>query len=150
MSESQEEWNRRRDDDRNRKIDDEMKTCNEIRVRLEEHDKVQQKEIDHTKSEVSELYDYKNDIYRKITENKANAATVKDHNELAKQVTQLKTEKKFLPYVVMIISLIGTIISGVYITNKLTRGKYVGKQCSQIEVNERLPVLRSQLSEDNE
>lgn len=127
-----------------------MKACNENRVRLEEHDKAQQKEIDESKSLVSELYDYKNDIYRKITENKANAVTVKDYNELAKSVTQLKTEKKFLPYTVMIISLIGTIISGVYITNKLTRGKYVGKSRSQVEANERLPVLRSEVFEDNQ
>lgn len=132
------------------KVDEDMKQCNEQRVRLEEHDKTQQKEIDEGKSQLSELYDYKNDIYRKITENKSNSATVRDHNELARQVTQLKTEKKFLPYVVMIISLIGTIISGIYITNKLTRGKYVSKSRSQIEVNERLPVLRSELFEDHQ
>ena len=132
------------------RVDADMKSCNEQRVRLEEHDKAQQKEIDISKSELSELYDYKNDIYRKITENKANAATVTDHNELAKQVTQLKTEKKFLPYVVMIVSLIGTIMSGIYITNKLTRGKYVSKSRSPIEVNERLPVLRPEMFKDHQ
>jgi hypothetical protein len=131
------------------RVEGDMKTCNEQRVRLEEHDKTQQKEIDESKSLVSELYDYKNDIYRKITENCANAATVKDHNELAKQVTQLKTEKKFFPYVVMIISLIGTIMSGVYIANKLTRGEHVSKSSHTNETHERLPVLRTPMSEDS-
>jgi hypothetical protein len=126
----------------NRRVDMDMRACNETRVRLEEHDKAQQKELDSHKKELSELYDYKNDIYRKITENKAVAATVLEHNELKTQVTQLKTEKKFLPYLVMIISLVGTIVSGIYITNKLTRGEDVSKSGNKTEVNERLPVLR--------
>lgn len=138
------------EDNWKQRVDADMKSCNEQRVRLEEHDKAQQKEIDTNAEQVSELYDYKNDIYRKITENRANAPTVIDHNKLAKEVTQLKTERKFLPYVIMIISLIGTIISGIYITNKLTRGKYVSKSSSPIEVNERLPVLRSELFKDHE
>lgn len=127
----------------NRRVDIDMRSFNEQRVRLEEHDKAQQKEIDSNKEMLSELYDYKNDIYRKLTENKANAATAKDHNDLVKQVTQLKTEKKFLPYVVMIISLIGTIMSGIYITNKLTRGEHVSKSRSTVETDERLSVLRT-------
>lgn len=131
------------------KVDESMKTCNEQRVRLEEHDKAQQKEIDTNSEQLSELYDYKNDIYRKITENKANAVSHYEHSELKTQVTQLRTEKKFLPYVVMIISLIGTIISGIYITNKLTRGTYVGKSSNQNETHERLPVLRTPMFEDS-
>ncbi len=131
------------------KVDADMKSCAESRVRLEEHDKAQQKEIDHTKSQIDDLYDYKNDIYRKITENKANAAEIKEYNELVREVAQLKTEKKFLPYVVMIISLIGTILSGIYITNKLTGGDNVGKSRSSIEINEGLPVLRPKMPENN-
>jgi hypothetical protein len=131
------------------KVDADMKSCNEQRVRLEEHDKAQKKEIDSNKGELSDLYDYKNDIYRKLTENRANAATTNDHNELKDQVTQLRTEKKFIPYVVMIISLIGTILSGVYIMNKLTRGDDVNKSGNKIEINERLSVLRPELSKDS-
>ncbi len=126
----------------NRRVDVDMRNCNEMRVRLEEHDKSQQKEIDSHKKELSKLYDYKNDIYRKITENKADAATVLQHNDLKHLVTQLKTEKKFLPYLVMVISLIGTIVSGIYITNKLTRGGDVSKSGNTTEIDERLPVLR--------
>jgi hypothetical protein len=131
------------------KVEADMKQCNEQRVRLEEHDKAQQKELDADSELISDLYDYKNDIYRKITENKANAVAHRDHHELKIQVTQLRTEKKFLPYVVMIISLIGTIISGIYITNKLTRGTYVGKSSSANETHERLPVLRTPMLEDS-
>jgi hypothetical protein len=139
--ETRDQWNRR--------LDIDMRRCNETRVRLEEHDKAQQKELDSHKEELSELYDYKNDIYRKITENRANAATVLAHNRLKEQVAQLQTEKKFLPYVVMIISLIGTIISGIYITNKLTRGEHVGKSGNQNEAHERLPILRTPVSENS-
>lgn len=139
--ETRDQWNRR--------VDLDMRSCNETRVRLEEHDKAQQKEIDSNKEEISELYDYKNDIYRKVTENKANAATVTDYNVMKERVTQLQTEKKFLPYVVMIISLIGTIMSGIYITNKFSRGEHVGKSSNKNEAHERLPVLRTPVSKNS-
>jgi hypothetical protein len=131
------------------RVDDDMKACNEQRIRLEEHDKTQQKEIDESKSLISDLYDYKNDIYKKITESKGDSVTQKDHNALAKCVTQLKTERKFLPYVIMIVSLIGTIVSCVYMANRLTRGDNVRESRNKVEVNERLPVLRSEMPENN-
>jgi hypothetical protein len=131
------------------KVDESMKACNEQRVRLEEHDKAQQKEIDTNSEQLSDLYDYKNDIYRKLTENRSNAASIKDHNVLVQEVTRLKTEKKFLPYVVMIISLVATIISGIYITNKLTRREHVGKSSNQDATHERLSVLRSEMPKDS-
>ena len=138
------------DENWKRRVEEDMKSCNENRVRLEEHDKAQQKEIDGGQEQLSELYDYKNDIYRKLTENKANAATIKEHHALAKQVTQLKTEKKFLPYVIMIISLISAIVTVIYATNKLTRGDNVRESKNKVEVNERLSVLRSEVPEDSQ
>jgi len=125
-------------------VDVDMRKYNETRVRLEEHDKAQQKEIDFNKEQLSELYDYKNDIYRKLTESKANSVTPTEFHDLKQKVTELNTEKKFLPYVIMIVSLIGTILSGIVITNKLTRGKHDGKS-DQVETHERLPVLRSDM-----
>jgi GTPase involved in cell partitioning and DNA repair len=132
------------------RIDADNKKCNEARIRLEEHEKSQQKEINENKELISELYDYKNNIYRKLTVLEVDKVDVKDHNSLAKCVTQLKTEKKFLPYVIMILSLIGTIISVVYMTNKFARGVDIGKSRSQVEVNERLPILRSEVPKDNQ
>ncbi len=132
------------------RVEKDMKLCNEHRVRLDERTISQQKEIDTTDGLLSDLYDYKNDIYRKLTENKANAVTVKDHNELATQVTRLNTEKKFLPYVIMIVSLIGTLVTAIYAVNKLTGGENVGKSRNKVEAHERLPVLRSEMSKDNQ
>jgi hypothetical protein len=132
------------------KVEEDMKVCMASRVRLEERDKAQQKDIDEQWKQISDLFDYKNDIYRKITENNASAAKVKDCLELAKAVTVLKTEKKFLPYFVMIITLIVTLASAIYAVNKFTRGEDVNKSRSQNEVNERLPVLRSEMPKDNQ
>jgi hypothetical protein len=103
-------------------VDTDMKVCNEMRVRLEEHDKTQQKEIDESKSQISELYDYKNDIFRKLTTIDANKVSYKEYNALVKCVTQLKTEKKFLPYLVMGISLLASIASVIYVISKLAGG----------------------------
>jgi hypothetical protein len=104
------------------KVDGENKKCNEARVRLEEHEKAQQKEIDNHETLISDLFDYKNDIYRKITENKANAVTKSDFDEVAESVTQLKTEKKFMPWLFVGISIILSIASVVYVITQLAGG----------------------------
>jgi nitrogen fixation/metabolism regulation signal transduction histidine kinase len=131
------------------RVELDMKHCTENRVRLEEHDKAQQKEIDTASEQLSDLYDYKNDIYRKITEDRANAAKIQDYRELATEVTKLKTEKKFLPYFVMVLTLLITIATAIYSVNKLTRGTDVNKSSNKIEAHERLPVLRSEMPENS-
>jgi hypothetical protein len=117
------------------KIEAETRKCLEDRVRLEEQTKSQQKEIDESWKQISELYDYKNNIFQKITGLEAQKVGHKDFNALAKCVTQLKTERKFLPYLVMIVTLIGTIASVVYLTLDANRGKDADKPRSQTEIS---------------
>lgn len=101
-------------------VDKDMKSCNEMRVRLEEHDKNQEKDIAENKELISGLYDYKNNIYKKLTYLEVEKVSVKDHNAMAKCVTQLKTEKRFLPWLVMITSLVVSIASLIFIVSKVT------------------------------
>lgn len=82
------------------KVDSENKKCNEARIVLQEHEKSQQKEIDDHSDLISELYDYKNKIFQKIT--------------------VLEVEKKFLPYLVMILSACATI--GMFVWTILKAG----------------------------
>lgn len=106
-------------------VDKDMKSYNEMRVRLEEHDKNQEKDIAENKELISDLYDYKNNIYKKLTYLEVEKVSVKDHNALAKCVTQLKTEKKFLPWLVMITSLVVSIASLIFIVSKVTHSDKV-------------------------
>ncbi len=86
------------------KVETDMKACNEVRVRLEENDKHQGEKIDKHEELISNLYDYKNDTYRKITFIEANQIGRKEFNTLSKCVNTLKTERKFWPWLVMIVS----------------------------------------------
>ncbi len=118
------------------KIDGENKNCNEARIRLEEQTKSQQKEIDSQEALISDLFDYKNNIYQKITGLEAQKVGYQNFNALAKCVTQLKTEKKFLPYLVMIVTLIGTIASVIYLASDTKhRGDNGNKPRSQTEIS---------------
>ncbi len=132
------------------KVDKDSKTCNEQRVRLEEHDKHQQKDIDEHEKLLSDIYDHKNNIYKKITLIEATKVSKKDYNALAKCVTQLKTEKKFFPWLVMGVSLVAAISSILFITYRVTRGTNVIRQpSSEITIDERLPVLRNKMPKDH-
>jgi hypothetical protein len=104
-------------------------------IRLEEQSKSQQKEIDEQWKQISDLFDYKNNIIQKITGLESQKVSYQSFNALSKCVTQLKTEKKFLPYVVMIVTLIGTIASVLYLTFDANRGKDGDKPRSQVEVS---------------
>lgn len=104
------------------KVEEDMKSCFEHRVRLDEKTKSQQKEIDENRSLLSDLYDYKNNTYEKITNIEANKVSYKQYNALSKCVTQLKTEKKFLPWLIMGMSLIASVASVVYVISKLAGG----------------------------
>ena len=111
------------DEDWKKSVDKEIKFCNEARVRLEEHDKQQQKELDEGKKERLELYDYKNDIYKKLTFMKASQVSPEEFKTLSKCVNSLKTEKKFLPWLGLIISMIvGICMLFSFITSKKTEG----------------------------
>jgi hypothetical protein len=101
------------------KIEADMKKCNEIRVRLEETDKHQGEKIEKNVELIEHMYDYKNNIYRKITFIEANKVDRKEFDAISKCVNTMKTEKKFLPWVVMIFSVIGTIVSVVYMLLKV-------------------------------
>ena len=109
--------------------------CLEDRVRLEERTTSQQKEIDEQWKQISDLFDYKNSLFNKITGLESQKVGYQNFNALSKCVTQLKTEKKFLPYLVMIVTLIGTIASVVYLTYDANRGKDGDKPRSQIEIS---------------
>ena len=93
-------------EDWKRSVDKEIRICNAFRVLFDERTKQQQKELDEGKKERLELYDYKNDIYRKLTFMKANQIDPKEFRTLSKCVNTLKTEKKFLPWLGVIISVI--------------------------------------------
>ena len=94
------------DDDWKRSVDKEIRICNAFRVLFDEKTKQQQKELDEGKKERLELYDYKNDIYRKLTFMKASQVDPREFRTLSKCVNTLKTEKKFLPWLGLIISII--------------------------------------------
>ncbi len=100
-------------------VNNDIKSCNEIRVRLEEHDKAQQKEIDEGKKERMELYDHKNEINNKLTFLDTGKVDYKTFNVLSKCVATLKAEKRFLPYTVMIISALAGLGSLVYVIVRL-------------------------------
>ncbi len=85
-------------------VDSDMKRCHESGIRLQEADKHQNEKIDKNEELIDHLYDYKNDTYRKITFMEANQIGRKEFNALSKCVNTLKTEKKFWPWLVMIVS----------------------------------------------
>ena len=93
-------------EDWKKQVDKEIRICNAFRVLFDERTKQQQKELDEGKKERLELYDYKNDIYRKLTFMKASQVDPREFRTLSKCVTTLKTEKKFLPWLGLIISII--------------------------------------------
>ncbi len=100
-------------------VEADMKRCHEARVRLEEADKHQNEKIDKNEELIDHLYDYKNDTYRKITFMEANQIGRKEFTSLSKCVNTLKAEKKFLPWFVMIFSVLGTIISVAFMLFKM-------------------------------
>lgn len=71
------------------KIERETRECLKHRVRQDERTNSQQKEIDEHGDLISSLHDYKNKIFQKIT--------------------VLEVEKKFLPWIVMILSAAATV-----------------------------------------
>lgn len=94
-------------------VNEDMKKCAEIRVRLEEHDKTQKEDISENKRLIEQLFDYKNDILRKLTFLEVNKVDKGKLDEICKCLTVLKTEKKLIPYVALIISVLvgmGTLI----------------------------------------
>jgi hypothetical protein len=79
-----------------------MRDCRDMRIRLEEHDKAQEKDIEEARGERMELYEHKNKIYKKIT--------------------VLEMEKKFFPWAVMILSAIASLGTLIYVIVKLAGG----------------------------
>jgi cytochrome b subunit of formate dehydrogenase len=74
-------------------VSNDMKKCNEARVRFEEHDIVQEEDIKENKRLIEQLFDYKNNAQRDLT--------------------VLKTEKNFFPFLVMVVSAVvavGTVL----------------------------------------
>jgi hypothetical protein len=67
-------------------MNEDMQKINEARVRLEERDKNQEDDIKENKRLIEQLFDHKNNAQRDLT--------------------VLKTEGKFLPYLIMILSAI--------------------------------------------
>ncbi len=86
------------------KVEEDVGDCNERGIRLDERTQEQERKIGKHGDLISDMYDYKNDIYRKITELRERKVDRETYNKLAKCVTQLKTEKKFIPWAVMIVS----------------------------------------------
>ncbi len=72
-----------------RNVESDMKSCLKHRIKLEENTKSQQKEIDENRDFISELYDYKNKLFQKIT--------------------VLEVQKRFLPWLISILSAAATI-----------------------------------------
>ncbi len=107
------------DEDWKKIVDKEMKACNEIRARLEERDKSQQIQLNEAKEERVELYDHKNDIYNRIVKLESNRVSPTEFQKLSKCVNTLKTEKQFLPYLVMIITALAALGSLVCVIFKL-------------------------------
>ena len=103
-------------------INKDMKECHEIRVRLEEHDKTQQKELDECKKERMELYDHKNAINNRLTAIEGGKVDYKTFNILKQCVATLKAEKKFLPYIVMIISALAGLGALAYVLIRIGGG----------------------------
>lgn len=95
-------------------VNRDMKKCNETRVRLEEHDKNQEKDIEENKRLIEQLFDYKNTILRKQTYLEVNKVDQKELDDINKCLTVLKTEKKFMPYAAMIISVVVAIATLVW------------------------------------
>ncbi len=87
-------------------VNQDMKKCSEARVRLEEHDKNQGEGIKENKRLIEQLFDYKNSMLRKQTFLEVNKVDEKDIDEVRRAITILKTEKKFLPYIALIISIL--------------------------------------------
>ena len=87
-------------------VNEDMKKCNEARIRLEERDKSQEQNIKESKRLIEQLFDYKNSILTKMTFLEVNKVDIKDMEALRKCVTILKTEKKFMPYIALIISML--------------------------------------------
>lgn len=114
------------DDKWKQSVNDDIKACTEFRVRLEEHDKSQQRELDKANNEIVELYDHKNAIkdrltivetdkigatvFRKFTNDvavlKSDTINKETFNKLGNRVNGLITEKKFLPWLAVIISVV--------------------------------------------
>ncbi len=69
-----------------------------------------------------ELYYHKNEIKQKITLLETGKVDYTTFNVLSKCVTQLKAEKKFLPFIVMIISALAGLGSLVYVIVRLGGG----------------------------
>ncbi len=82
----------------------EVKRCNERGIRLEEHDKGQDKELGEQMQLISELYDYKNDTYQKIAVIREETVRRKEFQTLKTCVTELKVSRKFLPWAVMVLA----------------------------------------------
>ncbi len=101
------------------KIDKEIKVCYATRATLNEKTKQQQKEIDEGRKERLELYDHKNAANDRLTAMEGGKVDYKTFTALSKCVTTLKTEKKFLPYIAMIVSTLAALGTLIYVIVKL-------------------------------
>jgi hypothetical protein len=102
-----------------------IKQCTEMRILLRESDKYQDEKIAESMRLIEQLFEHKNEILRQLTTLEACQVDQKDvslirkglievkteekvtpeaFDKLAEKVTVLMTEKKFLPYLIMILS----------------------------------------------
>jgi hypothetical protein len=75
-------------------MDEDLQSIQEARIRLEERDMNQTEDIKENKRLIEQLFDYKNSTQRDLT--------------------VLKTEKKFVPYIIMIVSAVIAVASVVW------------------------------------
>ncbi|MCP4259092.1 MAG: hypothetical protein GY774_16525 [Planctomycetes bacterium] len=112
------------DEEWKKSVDDEVKKCNIEKARLQDKDEHQQKEIDLGWKERQDLYTEKNAIKDRVTIVETDKVGSGEFNKLKTCVSNLKillkTERKFLPWIAMIISILAGLATLVFIISRMS------------------------------
>ena len=135
------------DDDWKKSVDKEIRDCNIAKTRLQDKDVQQQKELDTDRREILDLYDEKNEINNRLAIIETGKVNHKAFNELKTCVSNvkilLKTERKFLPWIAMIVSLIAGIGTIVFIVTQMAEGAGTARQIDNSQFHKHEPLFHA-------